>query len=144
MIHTYPSAEVSTAIDCGGARNWYWAELGLNIPYFLVTSEKTTADGPVTCHLLCAHLGQLLELAKSDDPSFRILKLQLLSPDYMNGGDCFQLDELTEIWRTRRQGHAYRFVVANGACLEFDPMRVEGVAEEAAERVYSSATHDHA
>lgn len=122
MIYSSPAAEVRipTGLARNGERSWRWMELGLQIPYFLVSLQTITEDIDVVRHLLFGHLRDVLDLASQQSASFKVLNLGLLSPGYMNGTERYQLGQVREIWSAKGRGQPNLFVMEDGTKLRFD------------------------
>lgn len=123
MFHTQPEAENKflQGFASFGERSWNWVELGLQIPYLYISVNVDTEDGICAQHFLFSTLMDALSLiAESKNGIYSDLKIGLLSPGYMNGGNFYEFGRVKEIWK--RQGdHEQMFVMSDGAKLYFPP-----------------------
>lgn len=117
MLHTSPEAElpVPSALAPNGERVWSWVELGLKLPYYLVTVLFTDDDDvKLERHLIFSDLSAIQELVANPPAHVHLQRVDLLSPGYMNGSSGYQLAQLSEVWQASGE---QRFIMANGAEL---------------------------
>lgn len=120
MIYSSPAAEVRIfqALARNGERSWNWVELGLQIPYYLVSIHNRSED--MAQHFLFGRLRDVLDLAAQQGESLQVLDVALLSPGYMNGTERYQFGQVQEIWCAKGRGQPNIFVMADGKKLRFD------------------------
>lgn len=121
MLYTAPEAEfpLPTALAPGGERAWHWVELGLSIPYFLATvrhSDESEALHHERTMMFC-DVRAIVQLAKDSRDGFKLVRVALFSPGYMNGTGTYQLSQLAEVWQDAASG-GQRFLLADGTQLE--------------------------
>ena len=122
MFHTFPSAELQLAADISpeGGESWRWVELGLQIPYFLVSLQVAVSDEiEIGRKLLFGNLDDVLRIAEQKDTEYKFIGVGLLSPGYMNGTGDYQLGRVSQIWRNRSRRLCQRFLMEDGAELWF-------------------------
>lgn len=130
MFYTAPEAELPlpTALAPGGERAWHWVELGLSIPYFLATvrhSDESEALRHERTMMFC-DVGAIVQLAKDSCDGFKLVRVALFSPGYMNGTGTYQLNQLAEVWQDPASGEQ-RFLLADGTRLEMQVTRAARV-----------------
>lgn len=122
MLHTFPEAEASIpkSLAPHGERLWHWVELGLAIPYFLLEVLTETDDGPLTRHIISADVRMVLHTTNTPNDNVRLVSASLLSPRYVNGGDGYALDRLSELWSADDDDFLdLLFVLADGRTQRF-------------------------
>jgi hypothetical protein len=102
-----------------GERSWRWVELALQVPYFLLSVRVSTKDGEMVRDMVFGQLNDVLNIAAQQSKSLQIHNLGLLSPGYMNGGGCYQLGQVKEIWGAKGKRAPNVFVMADGVKLHF-------------------------
>lgn len=122
MFYSSATAEVHIpkGLAPNGERSWRWIELGLQVPYFMVSLHTSAEDVDVVQHLLFGYLRDVLDLAAQQSASFQVQNLDLLSPAYMNGSERYQLGRVKEVWTAKGRGQPNVFVMSDGAKLRFD------------------------
>ncbi len=117
MIHTRPEGELTlpASLAPAGERSWWWVELGLPIPYLLISIRQTTEQGEFETTLLTSRVDDLLHIASNEAPSLRIRQVQLLSPHYMNGTEDYQFAAVLQIWRCDDGREDVVFVLLDGS-----------------------------
>lgn len=128
MFHTHASAEmfIPPALAPNGQRGWYWLELPIQVPYFLLSFSMDIEGGALNRNFLFSRLDDVLGLLSEMGDSISNVKLSLMSPGYMNGSDTYQLDCVQEIWKC--ESNQLMFVLADGSKLytSFDDDGVNG------------------
>jgi hypothetical protein len=99
MFHTYPEAELPLppGLAVNSERTWHRIEFGLHLPYYLVTLDVETEDGPFV-QTVCFSSLRGLNLGGSADAGMRLRHVCLMSPSWMNGTGHYHLDELSQVW----------------------------------------------
>ena len=109
-----------------GERAWSTIELGLNIPLFLV--RFLNKEHQHTRHLLLSDPHDLLPMALAMKVSNQeLLAIGLLSPDYINGSENYQLFWLTSIWRDLGDKRVFKYRCQNGDIMN-DTFALETLA----------------
>lgn len=98
---------------------WQWVEMVSNLPHFLVTVHQPESTEDLEFHttLLFSDIQAVLSIAEKQKNKFEIVRIDLLSPDYLNGSSGPKLSPLLEVWLDKQTG-GKRFVLADGACME--------------------------
>lgn len=99
VFHTHPSAEISIppGLSPEGERSWSWIEFGLHLPSFLLRIAVDEGDGAeFERSILTADIRAVTHAL--EDKETQLLRVDLLSPGYLNGSDGHALDRLAEIW----------------------------------------------
>lgn len=132
MFYTSPEAEVRVPkpLAPNGERSWRWVELGLQIPYFLLSIQISNEETEMVRRLVLGQLQDVLDIASQQSESFQVIDLGLLSPGYMNGSESYQLGTIKEIWGAKETGQPTVFVMADRSKLTFslgskEPKEVE-------------------
>lgn len=133
MFYTTPSAEIPTPAELAphGERTWQWIELGLNIPMFL--AHYKDPEQHCTRHIWLSRFEDLLSLATQGQSEQRLLAIGLLSPDYMNNSENYQLNWVTSIWRDRGDPRVFKYRCQNGVILVNDFFGLEKLASKSRE-----------
>lgn len=127
MFETHPNAEFHQPLNLapGGIRTWSWVELAISIPIFLATLvscewKEDETESIASRHIWLTHVDQVISLAQDIRASVRLVRLDLLSPAYMNGTDGFRLDQLHQIWRSPDSKLSMLVVLMDGRKLSFN------------------------
>jgi hypothetical protein len=103
---------------------WQRIELVSQLPYFLVTvhQPESEEDAEFNTTLLFSNIQAVLGVAEEPENTFEVVRVDLLSPDYLNGSSGFKLDQLVEVWLEKQTG-GQRFVLADGIRMEMEGTR---------------------
>ena len=98
MFKTYQSAEIFNPFADPGERNWSYVKVDLHLPWFYV-QYSSHFEGE-SCHsmFLFSRIEQLQELA--ENPSVKITEVNVVTPDYINKTDGWQMGCLTKILKS--------------------------------------------
>jgi hypothetical protein len=98
MFETSTSAEIPFPAAFGpNIRLWDCVHLNLHIPWFHIEYETMADDGLLLRQMLfITRVIQLLELQQM--PDSKIIKVDLVSPAYLNNQENWQMESLSEIW----------------------------------------------
>lgn len=142
MFRTIPDAEIHipAGLASGGGRVWRWMELALNIPYFFVTVLHSVDGKPShERNLIFGDFRALIELAEVPPEGVELVRVNLLSPGYLNGSGSYRLDQLAEIWEDGQTGGQV-FVLAGGTRMEMTYSDAPE-QESAYQKVFSMPVH---
>jgi hypothetical protein len=100
---------------------WQRIELVSKLPYFLVSVHQPESEEDAAFHttLILSNIQAVLGIAEEPENKFEVVRVDLLSPDYLNGSSGFKLDQLVEVWLEKQTG-GQRFVLADGICMEME------------------------
>ena len=124
MFHTIPESElpIPSELAKNGERLWQWVEFGVYAPYFLVTIEVSTENGPaMLCskrRLMLSRIEQLESLINQQDNFVRIRNLSMLSPSPARGKEDYRFSQIDEVWESSR-GQGYMFVSTSGESIKY-------------------------
>lgn len=98
---------------------WQWVEMVSNLPHFLVTVHQPESTEDLEFHttLLFSDIQAVLSIAEERKNKFEIVRIDFLSPNYLNGSSGPKLGPLLEVWLDKQTG-GQRFVLADGVCME--------------------------
>lgn len=91
---------------CGESEQTYWraAELGLHIPWFIVTVIHHPVGDDDSCGMsysrtifLCS-IDDVIELAKAASPSCDVESVLVVTPSHINRSDDWQMESLRTVW----------------------------------------------
>lgn len=91
---------------------WKWVELVVALPHFLVTvhQAETEDDPDFNTTLIFNDIKDVLAIINEPKNSFEVVRIDLLSPEYLNGSNGFQLGQLQKYgWKKK--------LVSNSMCL---------------------------
>lgn len=79
---------------------WQRIELVSKLPYFLVSVHQPESEEDAAFHttLILSNIQAVLGIAEEPENKFEVVRVDLLSPDYLNGSSGFKLDQLVEVW----------------------------------------------
>ena len=142
MFRTVPDAEVHVpaGLGSGGGRVWQWMELALNVPYFFVTVLHYVDGEPsYERNLIFGDFRAVIQLAEVPPDGVELIRVNLLSPGYLNGSGSYHLHQLIEIWEDGQTG-GQLFVLADGTRME---MTYSDAPERGSsyQRVFSMPVH---
>ncbi|MFA6202726.1 MAG: hypothetical protein WC710_05995 [Gallionella sp.] len=137
MFHTHTSAELKLppALAPHGTQSWHWVELPLHLPYFCV-SIGNDGEGNLQRQFIVAYIENVMRLL--DTPAGKATNrsvVGLMSPDYMNGTDFYQMGRIKEVWKSA-DGFNHQYVMSDGKTI-YDPMMTDGEAEQKFELILS-------
>ncbi len=103
---------------------WQRIELVSKLPYFLVTLHQPEREEDAEFHttFLFSNIQAVLGVAEEPENTFEVVRVDLLSPDYLNGSNGFKLDQLVEVWLEKQTG-GQSFVLADGTRMEVEGTR---------------------
>lgn len=86
-----------------------------------MTFDVGTKDGPRQIRrLILNSVDDALEAVQQCKSNLNTIRLDLLSPAYVHGGDGYRLDRIQRIWRDQVNRQFYRFQIIDGSVLEDD------------------------
>lgn len=82
---------------------WHATELAINKPWFIAKVLDTEGTGENTNEygrtLLLSNIKQIRQLLeKPSDAMPRLLKVDIVTPDYVNGSQGWKIDRLIKVW----------------------------------------------
>lgn len=95
MFKTYQSAEVFNPFAEANEKYWSYAEMGLHLPWFYVQYSRNFDDESCHSMFIFSRIEQLQELA--ENPSVKIIEVNVVTPGYINKSDSWQMGRLTKI-----------------------------------------------
>lgn len=98
---------------------WKWVELVAALPHFLVTvhQPETIEDPDFHTTLIFSDIKDVLAIVNEPKNTFEVVRIDLLSPEYLNGSNGFKLGQLSEIWMEKETGKKL-YVFADGSRME--------------------------
>jgi hypothetical protein len=137
MFHTHSSAELQLppGLAPRGTRSWHWVELPHHLPYFCV-SIGNDGEESLKRQFIVSFIENVLSLL--DSPAGKASKrpeVGLMSPDYMNGTDFYQMGRVKEVWKSA-DGFNHKYVMSDGKTLH-DPTMSDGEAHQNFELILS-------
>lgn len=100
---------------------WKWVELVVALPHFLVTvhQPETEDDSDFHTTLIFNDIKDVLAIVNEPKNTFEVVRIDLLSPEYLNGSNGFKLGQLSEIWMEKETGKQL-YVFADGGRMEME------------------------
>jgi hypothetical protein len=116
MFQTSSAAEMEVPTPWAqlGERAWRYVELGLNIPYFLMTVRFVESGSTFRRHFMFSQLSDVLGLASELRDPHSIDCLQLLIPDFMHNGAGYDMGRIKQVWVDKSKRRNQTFVMADG------------------------------
>ena len=112
MFETHRSAAIPVQVD----PNYIllrWVELGVEAPIFLLEIEARSEDAELVVHRMTFDINVLRNHAHASETEF-LKRVFLISPEYVNGGDRFQLDALESVYSSPNNPMNMLFRLSNG------------------------------
>lgn len=101
-----------------GAKSWRAVELALSKTYFLATIQCSLPDGEFAeREIVYSFLRDVIAEFKVRTEKFRLKRLDLMSPGYINGLGRVALDPIEEIWGAQ-DNSAVTYVLEDGRRLK--------------------------
>lgn len=139
MFYVYPDAalQIPSVFATNGERAYRWVEIPLQVCYFLATLAVDVDDEmTLSRRILLANAQDVIDITESGGMGSKLERIDLLSPGYLRGEDCYRMDKIVEIWRDKHAGSSFNFKLESGATI-FDPMADDDLSESDWELVMS-------
>lgn len=94
--HANGENEYISALGSPFEKSWNWIELSVNVPLYFASGDFNDDGFVFRRTFIFGHRRDLLEFLQT--AGYSNFEVSLLSPDYLNGSDSYQLDVLKEIW----------------------------------------------
>lgn len=100
---------------------WKWVELVAALPHFLVTvhQPETREDSDFDTTLIFGDIKDVLAIINEPKNTFEVVRIDLLSPGYLNSSNGFKLGQLSEIWLEKETGRQL-YVFADSSRMEMN------------------------
>jgi hypothetical protein len=99
MFLTYKVAEIPAGIHLGdeNTQHWQYVEQTLRCPWFYVKLARQNGAEIMTSMLLIPSTPAFEQLLREQGNAIWLDDVQLVTPGYMNGSDCWKMGRLLEI-----------------------------------------------
>jgi len=122
MLKTYQSAEIFNPFADPSEKSWSYAEVELHLPWFYVQYSRSFEGESCSSILIFRQVEQLQELAKNT--SVKITEVNVVTPDYINKSDSWQMGCLTRIMKgmgtlAGNDAPIFIYVLTNGTEISY-------------------------
>ena len=99
MFVTYKQAEIPLRINFGdeNTQHWQYVEQTLQCPWFYVKLARQSGEEVMISMLLIPSTPAFEQLLGEQGNGLWLKGVQLVTPGYMNGSDCWEMERLLEI-----------------------------------------------
>lgn len=114
MFATYKQAEIPLGTYFGdeNTQHWQYVEQTLHCPWFYVKLARQNGEEVMISMLLIPSTPAFEQLLGEQGNDIWLKDVQLVTPGYMNGSDCWEMErllEISEVVEDREDSCSYRY-----------------------------------